>query len=156
MSRRLFVNDQEVAFFNVIGKELIQDIVGQKITYYAVSDKLTKADDLYGESLKKTTFKPIEINALIYYNDPEQTVTQFSYDTVQSIEIYFLINELLERGITPREGDFVQFGKTFYEVEELTRPQMVYGQIEHKVQVRAICRVARAGQFKLPPMVPNT
>jgi len=156
MSRRLFVRDKEVNFFNVLGKELIQDIVGQKIIYYAVSDKLTQSDPLYGEATKKTVFTPIEINALIRYNEPDQKVSQFSFDTVYSIEIYFLINELLERGVVPHEGDFVQYGKTFYEVEKLTRPQTTYGRIENQVQVRAICRVAREGQFKLPPIKKST
>ena len=155
MSRRLFVNDQEVRFFNVIAKELIQDIVGQKIVYYAVSDQLTHADELYGEATKKTVCRPLEINALVRYKDPDQTVTSFSIDTVYSIEIYFLLDELLERGVVPHEGDFVQYGKSFYEVEQLTQPDLVYGQIDHKVQARATCRIAREGQFKLPPIQGN-
>lgn len=152
MSRRLFVNEPEVNFFNDIGKELIQEIVGQKLIYYAVSNELTKSDDLYNEATKKVLFHPIEINALVLYRDPVQTVTSFSADTVYSIEIYFLLYELTERDVTPRMGDFVQFGKDFYEIEQLTLPQLTYGQIDHKVQVRATCRIAREGQFKVLPM----
>jgi hypothetical protein len=149
MSRRLFINDQEVQFFNVIAKELIQDIVGQTLTYYAVSDQLTNSDDLYGEAINKTVYLPVEINALVRYEAPAQTVTGFSIDTIYSIEIYFLLDELLERGVVPHEGDFVRFGSSFYEVEQLTQPDLVYGQIDHKVQVMAVCRIAREGQFKI-------
>ncbi len=147
MSRRLFIGLPEVNFINWIDKELIQDVVGQKIIYYAVAEKLTAADDLYGEAIKKTTYNPVEINALVRYNAPAQTVTQFNMDTVYSIEIYFHLHELNERGITPKEGDFCKYGNSYYEVEQLTRPQLVYGQIDHKVQVRAVCRIARKGQF---------
>ncbi len=152
---RLFITNKDVNFFNVIGKELIQDVVGQQITYYAVSSELTKTDDLYGEALKKTVYHPVEINALVLYNNPSQNIDQFSMDTVYTIEVYFLIDELTERGIEPKVGDFVQFGSQFYEVQQLTKPDLVYGQVENKVQARAICGVARAGQFKLPPMEPN-
>lgn len=149
MSRRLFINDREVDFFNHIAKELIQDIVGQTVIYYAVSDELTHSDDLYGEASRKTVYNPVEINALVLYNEPQQTVTTFALDTTYSIEIYFHIHELQERGITAREGDFVKYGDNVYEIEKLLMPQLVYGQIERKVQVRATCRIAREGQFNL-------
>jgi hypothetical protein len=155
MSRRLFINTKEVNFFNVIAKELIQDIVGQKVIYYAISDKLTNSDDLYGEATKKTVCRPIEVNALVRYNDPDQSVDNFTIDTVYTIEVYFLLDELSERGVAPHVGDFVQYGDSFFEVEQLTKPDLIYGQIDNKVQVRAICRVAREGQFKLPPIEGN-
>lgn len=152
MSRRLFIGDQEINYFNSIGKELIQEIVGQKIIYYAVSQEYTNDDDLYGEAMTKTTYAPVEINALVAYGEPEQSVTNFSIDTVYSLQVNFLLYELTERHIMPRVGDFVQYGSSFYEVQELTLPTLVYGQIDHKVNARAICRIARDGQFKVKPM----
>lgn len=149
---RLFIQDQEIDFFNLIGKELIQDVVGQRIIYYSVSDKLTHSDTLYGEAVTKTVYTPVEINARILYNAPEQVVNSFSIDTVYSLEVYFLLHELEERGIVPREGDFIQYGNAFYEIQSLTKPQLAYGYIDHKVQMRAICRIAREGQFQLPPV----
>lgn len=150
MSRRLFIGLPEINFINAIDKELLQDVVGQKIMYYAVSEQLTTSDDLYGEAIKKETYSPVEINALVRYNPPVQTVTQFHVDTSYNIEIFFHLHELNERNIEPKEGDFVKYGHQYYEVEQLTRPQIVFGQIDHKVQVRAVCRIARKGQFRLP------
>lgn len=147
MSRKLFINDPEVAFFNAIGKELIQEIVGQTITYFSVSDELTKSDELYGEAIRKTTFQPVEINARVLFQEPVQSVSQFTVDTQYSIEVYFQIYELNERGIVPKEGDFIKFGPNFYEIEKLVNPQIVYGEIEQRVEWRATCRMAREGQF---------
>lgn len=149
MSRRLFIGDQEINFFNWIGKELIQEIVGQKIIYFAVSQEATRSDALYGEAIQKTTYEPVEINALVIYNEPEQTVDNFSFDTIYRIQIAFALNELSERDIEPRVGDFVQYGESFYEVLELTKPNLIYGQVDHKQTVRAVCRIARAGQFQV-------
>jgi hypothetical protein len=89
----------------------------------------------------------VHINALVLYKSPSQSVSQFTIDTVYEIECYFHIHELHERQIIPREGDFLQFGSTVYEIEKLTRPQITYGQIDHEVMVKADCRVSRKSQF---------
>ena len=145
----LFVTPKELNFFNHINKELIQRIVAQTITYYAVSEEHTKTHKLYDEAITKTIFQPVTINARVLYKSPDQNVGQFSIDTVYSIECYFHIFELQERNIIPREGDFVKFGNTVYEIEKLTRPQITYGQIDHEVMVKAECRVSRKSQFEL-------
>ena len=151
----LFVGNQEINFFNSINKEVIQKIISQKVIYYSVSEKHTKTHQLYDEAIRKTVFTPVEVNALVLYNEPTQTATQFSIDTVYSIEAYFHYHELEERNIIPREGDFVKFGKIMYEIEKLTQPQIVYGQIQNKVMVKAVCRVARKGQFEVLDNIPG-
>jgi hypothetical protein len=145
----LFIGDKEVDFFNSVTKEIIQRIVGQKIIYYSISEEHTNTHKLYDEAIKKTSFVPVEVNALILYNEPVQTANQFSIDTLYSIEIYFHVHELNERNIVPREGDFVKFGDILYEIEKLVKPQIVYGQVDKLVMVKASCRVARQGQFEV-------
>lgn len=149
MSDPLFIGQKEINFFDSISKEMIQKIIGQKIFYYSVSEKHTNTHRLYDEAIKKVTYIPVEINALVLYKEPVQSVTKFSIDTIYSIEVYFHIHELDERRITPREGDFVKFGTVMYEIEKLTQPQVVYGQINNKVMVKAECRVSRKSQFEI-------
>lgn len=146
---RLFISPSEVDFFDSITKELIQCIVGQKIIYYSISEEHTNTHRLYDEAIKKTSWRPVSVNALILYNEPLQTATQFSIDTIYSIECYFHIHELRERNIIPREGDFVKFGDILYEIEKLNKPQIVYGQVENQVMHKAICRVSRKSQFEV-------
>lgn len=145
----LFVTPREITFFDHIAKELIQRIVSQRIIYYSVSEEHTKTHRLYDEAIKKTVFRPVEVNALVLYKNPEQSATQFTLDTIYSIEAYFHIHELKERKIIPREGDFIKFGNILYEIEKLTRPQIVYGQINNEVMVKAECRVSRKSQFEV-------
>jgi len=145
----LFVGHQEVSFFNSITKELIQKIVAQRVIYYSVSDQHTKSHQLYDEAVSKIVFPPVEINALVMYNAPTQNVTKFSVDTSYSLEIYFHSHELVERNIVPREGDFIKWENITYEVEQLTSPQIIFGQIQNKVMIKATCRVARKSQFEV-------
>jgi len=151
---RLFVTQKEVNLINSLSKELIQKVVCQKIIYYSVSEEHTNTHDLYDEAIKKTVFQPVLINARVLFQNPEQTTGQFSIDTINKIEVYFHINELEERNITPREGDFVKFGKILYEVLQLTKPQIVYGEVEQQVQVKAICQTSRKSNFEVLDEIP--
>lgn len=145
----LFVGLQEIDFFNSVNKELIQKIVGQKITYFCVSEEHTQVNSLYNESISKAVYEPVEINALVLYEPPIQTSTNFSIDTIYSIEVYIHEYELTERNVLCREGDFVQFGNTIYEIKTVTYPQLVFGQINNKVMTKLTCIVSRESNFKI-------
>lgn len=152
---RLFIGDREKALFDSINKELIQRIVCQKVIYYAIAAEATNAHRIYQESVSKTVYPPVEVNARILYKEPEQKSDRFSYDTIYQIEAYFFQEELKERNLIPRGGDFVKFGDVVYEIERLTKPQIVYGQIEKEVMVKAECRVARESQFEVMDDIPG-
>lgn len=151
---RLFVSDKELHFINSLNKELIQNVVNQKITYYSVSEEHTKSNDLYNESIHKTVFSPVEINARLLLKAPQQTTTGFSIDTSYEIEAYFHMDELLQRNITPREGDYMKWGKVVYEIKKLTRPQIIAGQIEQEMMIKAECIVSRKSNFDVVDNTP--
>jgi hypothetical protein len=144
---RLFVSDKELHFINSLNKELIQNVVNQKIIYYSVSDEHTKSNDLYNESIHKTVFNPVEINARLLFKAPDQTTTNFSMNTSFEMEAYFHMDELIQRKITPREGDFMKWGKVVYEIKKLTKPQIIAGQIEQEMMMKAECVVSRKSNF---------
>jgi hypothetical protein len=146
---RLFLGQKELKFFNSITREVIQKMVEQRIIYYSVSEEHTQSHRVYDESTVKTVFTPVEINALVLYVEPEQSNNDFTIDTVFRLEVYFHIDELQDRRIIPREGDFLKFLDKVYEIEKLTRPQIVYGQIENEVMVKATCRIARKSQIDI-------
>ena len=50
---RLFLSPKEIDFINDINKEVIKDVVGQKIFYYAVRHDVTKIHDVYEEAPDK-------------------------------------------------------------------------------------------------------
>lgn len=152
---RLFLSTKEIHFFNSLNKELIQKIVQQKIIYYSVSEEHTQVNDLYKESINKTVYVPVEINARVLYKEPEQTTGQFSIDTKYSIEVYFHMDELEQRKLIPREGDFLKFGTVVYEIQRLTRPQITYGLIEQEVMTKAECIVSRKSNFEVLDKIPG-
>ena len=134
---------------------MVQKTISQKVIYYSVSEKETNTHRLYDEAIRKTVHIPVEVNALILYQEPEQSVGHFSFDTIYKIEVYFHFEELQERNVIPREGDFVKFNTILYEIEHLTRPQIVFGQMENEVMVKARCSVARESQLNIEDSYPG-
>lgn len=145
----LFIGAKERAFFDGINKELIQRIVGQKIVYYSVSIEHTNVDELYNEAISKTVFIPVEINALIEFNEPIQSTTNYSIDTRYTISVYIHEKELKERNIEPVIGDYIKYGRVFYEVKTSISPQITFGQIENMVMRKLECIVSRESNFSI-------
>lgn len=145
----LFIGEKERAFFDSINKETIQRIIGQKIIYYAVSIEHTKVDELYNESISKTVFTPIEINALVEFNEPIESTTNWSIDTRYTLSCYIHEKELKERNVEVREGDYVKFQRIFYEIKTVVRPQLTFGQGENPVMVKIECITSRESNFSI-------
>lgn len=143
----LFIGPQERAFFDSINKEMIQRIIGQKIIYYSVSAEHTNVDELYNEAISKTVFTPVEINALVEFNEPIESTTNWSIDTRYTLSVYIHDKELRERNLECREGDFLKHGRIFYEIKTITRPQLTFGQIENMVMAKLQCIVSRESNF---------
>ena len=145
---RKFITDHELAFISKINHELIQYVVGQEINYYAISVEHTKAHRLYNEAIKKTWNPPVKVNARVLWDNPNSVSTTLGVDSKYTAEIYFHTDELRERNVLPKEGDFVEFGQVFFEISSVTQPQLVFGQVNNKIMTKCVCVPSREGQFQ--------
>ena len=145
---RKFVLDREIAFINAISKELIQNVVGQEIEYYSINLVQTKTHRLYQEAVKKTWSAPVKVNALVMWNNSGVTSTNFGIDAKYNTEIYFHTQELIERNLVPKEGDFIEFGQVYFEITSVTQPQIIFGQVNNKIMTKCICIQSREGLFQ--------
>jgi hypothetical protein len=143
-----FVTDREIAFINVIAKELIQHVVGQTVNYYAISLEQSKVSALYNEATRKVWNAPIQIDALINYDNPNVKSVLGTQDSQYSIEVYFHNQELGERNVVPKDGDFVEFGQVFFEITSVTQPQLIFGQVNNKIMTKCVGVPSREGQFQ--------
>ena len=62
---RLFITPREINFINDIAKEVIKDVVGQKIYYFPISVTKTRVHDVYEESPEKIFENPIVLRGVI-------------------------------------------------------------------------------------------
>ena len=124
----LFIGDRELTFFQRVATELMECVTQQKVRYYAIEESLTQADDLYNESPKKFFRQPIEVYALILYNEPAIETGTWSTETRYSIKLYiqkFRVEQDLK--MTPRIGDFLEFGNHYFEIAKVWEPQLIAG-----------------------------
>jgi hypothetical protein len=144
---RKFVTQREIDFISAINKEFIQRTVGEVVHYYAISIPETRVNDIYNEAIRKTWAPPVHSNALVLWDNPTVQSTQAGPDSEYTLEVYFHTDELRERNLQPREGDFVEYGEVFFEISAVTYPQLVFGQVNNRIMTKCTCVKAREGQF---------
>ena len=144
----LFLGKKERDFVKQVNDELIERVIGQGIFYYPIGMEHTNFHPLYGEAVEKTYLPPIRVYALIVWEGFTTETTNLGIDRRPSIVVHFHKRRLTEdQNLFVREGDFVQYGDTFYEIVQLNEPKQIFGQIEHKIEVEAKCIKARQGVF---------
>ena len=144
----LFLGKKERDLVKQVNDELIERVVGQGIFYYPISMEHTNFHPTYGEAIEKTFLSPVRVYALIMWEGYETQTTNMGIDRRPSIVIHFHKRRLTEdQDLFVREGDFVKYGDTYYEIVQLNEPRQIFGQVEHKMEVEAKCIKAREGVF---------
>ena len=113
---RLFVTPREIDLISDLTKEVVKDVMGQKIFYYSVSMTKTKVHEVYDESPEKIFEAPIEIDAMVEWTPEEIRTNRFGSEEYYTIEAYVHYRDLLDKGIEVSEGDFFSYGSIFFEV----------------------------------------
>lgn len=146
---RLFITQREINFISDITKEIVKDVIGQKIYYYPISETKTKSHEVYDEALQKIFDNPVSIDVLV--NAEFQTETQinkFGVDAQFTLEVYIQHRDMVEKGINPCIGDYFSFGSVFYEITEYKYMRTIYGQAENIDGVSLTGTRVRESQFK--------
>ena len=144
---RLFITPREINFINDIAKEVVKDVVGQKIYYFPISETKTKIHDVYEEAMEKIFENPIEIGCLVKYMPQDVRANIFGSEDFYTIEVYVQERDMLDKGITLLEGDFFSYGSVFFEIITAPDSNTIYGQVEHKGFLTITGKQARLGQF---------
>ena len=144
----LFFNEKERNLVKQVNDEVIERVVGQQVLYYPISLEHTNFHPIYGEAVEKSFLPPIRVYALVMWEGYVTETTNLGIDRRPSIVIQFHKRRLSEdQDLFVREGDFVKYGETFYEIVQLNEPKQMFGQIDHRMTVEAKCIKARKGTF---------
>tara|TARA_B100000287_G_C20618462_1_gene774987 strand:+ start:839 stop:1327 length:489 start_codon:yes stop_codon:yes gene_type:complete len=144
----LFAGKKERDLVKQVNDELIERVIGQQIIYYPIDLETTNFHSLYGEAIEKTFLPPIRVHALIDFEGLETTTETYGLDKNVNITVHFHKRRLTEdQNLFVREGDFVQYGNTYYEIVTLSEPREIFGQADRRIEVSAKCIRAREGLF---------
>jgi len=146
---RLFITPREINFISDITKEIVKDVVGQKIYYYPISETKTQSHEVYDEALQKIFDNPIMVDALVNSEFQTETkINKFGIDTQFTLEVYIQHRDMVEKGLNPSIGDYFSFGPIFYEIAEYKYMRTIYGQTENIDGVSLMGTRVRESQFK--------
>ena len=153
---RLFLTPREIDFINDINKEIIKDVVGQKIFYYSIRHDVTKVHDIYEEAVEKIFNPPVEIEARVEYQPESNRINRYGVEEYFTIEVYLHNRDLLDRDIDVKIGDYFSYDATFFEIIQHQVESNIYGQIEHSMGIKITGKQARAGQIQKTPNGPTS
>lgn len=140
---RLFITPRELDFISDITKEITKDVIGQKIYYYRARADMSSVNDLYQEAIEKVFDPPIELEALVEWNEYEQTSTNFGIDSKNNVKVSVHYRDLLDKDVLVRAGDFFSYGPAFYEIVQCVKISKIFGQVEHTTGMKLEGRYAR-------------
>ena len=146
---RLFITQRELDFIADTAKELIKDVVGQKIYYYRVREDLTTTHEFYEESVEKIFDHPVELEARVKYQKQDIVTNKFGIDARRTIEVDIQYSDLIDKDIEVRMGDFFSYDTSFFEISTATSISVIYGQVEHINSMKVIGLQSRDGIISL-------
>ena len=75
-------------------------------------------------------------------------ISRVGVDSDSTITVLFHKRRLTEdQDLYVREGDFILYGKIYYEIVKLSEPRKLFGQVDHSFEIAGTCRRARRGLF---------
>tara|TARA_R110002110_G_scaffold166899_3_gene367862 strand:+ start:470 stop:964 length:495 start_codon:yes stop_codon:yes gene_type:complete len=144
----LFFNKKERDFVKQVQDEVTERVIAQPIAYYPLNLEHSNYHPLYGEAIEKTFLPPIRVYALVAFEGIKTETSDFGVDKVATLSVKFSKRRLGEdQNLFVREGDFILYGKIFYEITELSEPKQLFGQIDFRYEIEAKCVRARKGKF---------
>jgi len=149
----LFLGKSERDLVKQVNDELIERVIGQQILYLPVSRERTNFHPLYGEAIHKSFLAPVRVHALVEFEGIQTTTSHYGLDKDYKITVNFHKRRLAEdQDLYVREGDYVRYGNSFYEIVSLNEGRQLFGQVDHLFQIQATCIKTRKGVMSLDNM----
>jgi len=145
----LFTGKKERDLVKQVNDELIERVIGQTVVYYPIDVATTNFHPLYGEAIKKNFLPPVRVHALVEFEGINTKYeTNIGLDKESNLTVHFHKRRLTEdQDLFVREGDFILYGKIYYEIVTLSEPKQLFGQIGHLLEISAKCIRAREDLF---------
>ncbi len=152
---RLFITPRELDFISDITKEIIKDVVGQKIYYYHLRDDLSRIHEVYEESTEKVFDPPIDLDCRVEWQPSEVRTGRFGSEQIAIITAFVHERDLIDKEIGIEEGDYFSYGDTFFEITKAVTMDNIYGEVEHQTGISVTGHQARQGLIKKIPIGPT-
>lgn len=120
-----FLSNRDWNFVQQINSELSDEIIQVAVILWKLKIEDT-AVNIYGESLQKQRYEPVELTAFIDY--PEKTVTSdgmIGIDSKQNPQFRFVRELLRNKEVYPETGDILGYNDLYYEIDNVQEVQLL-------------------------------
>jgi len=135
----LFLRQRDLDLFNTMTKDLVEDIIETPILLYKLAIGEMQIDDLYGDSLDKTYYSPVQVYGLIEHTDETIDNTEIGVDTNQNITANFQRDSLRTANVYPEVGDIIEWLNHYYEINNINENKIVAGQQDQNYNYTIQC-----------------
>jgi len=146
--RPFFIPQKEVDLIDAMNEELIDDILGQFVDIYKISMEDTQTN-LYGEAPIKHYQVGFRVNCLISWEEPTYDQTDAGPDLNSNLEMYFHRTTLDEASFYPEIGDICDWNDFYWEINNVTEPQLIGGHQAFKHMIKAIANRSRLSNLQI-------
>jgi hypothetical protein len=145
----LFTGKKERDLVKQVNDELIERVIGQQVVYYPIDIERTNFHDIYGEAIIKTFLPPVQVYELVTWGGFESVYSKsIGMDKTTKITVNFHKRRLTEdQDLFVREGDYIAYGDQYFEIVKLAETKLIFGQVDHPMEISAECIKVREGQF---------
>lgn len=143
-----FITTRELGLIRSWTRELVQDVSRQYVLYYAVSADDSQIHDVYNEGITKVVMDPVKVNCRVEFDEGAAFTGRGVIDSDFELTVQVQPQELIDRNVHPREGDFVEWSQVMFEISNVRERHPAYGQANEKVTIELTCVPSREGQYK--------
>lgn len=121
-----FTLEKDIAFFRNISRELVDSVIETSVVLYKLVIENSKVN-IYGESLSKTYYTPVQTTCIIERQDTGVTYEGFGNDANQTVEFRFNKFTLEEVGFYPEIGDLIYHNNAYFEIDNVRDVDQLIG-----------------------------
>lgn len=144
----LFLRQRDLDLFNKMTNTLIESVIETPINLYKLSVS-SMVDDLYGDSLSKVYYSPIQVNCLVEHDAEVTEASEVGIDVNQNIVARFQRDTLKTKDIYPEIGDIIEWNNSFYEINDIDENQIIAGNIEFNYSILCKCSLSRRSKVQI-------
>lgn len=156
-----FNSPRDFRLFKHYSSEMVDDVIQTAAVLWKINTEETSYN-LYGESLSKTYYTPVETYCIIAREDTTRTYEGFGADTNQNSIFRFNRHTLEELGFYPEVGDIIELsdqfkgqiiGSEYFEISNVREDQWIGGLYYNNFSIICEAFMARKSSLDLEAFI---